>query len=235
MGHTVRPFLIVTQKNQIQMKAKKKTYGVQGYMEWQALIRCGKATVTVHFSGGSLTGYGVTPAEFTTENPMTQAIIENSDYFKKGKIFLMREVEGTGKFKEFVKGQHANEGNHKGGQAATASAIADTALNPDVSPKTEIPAADATGTVDDTEGETSGTVADEDENPSDEGEGVECGTDPAEGTVTEDGKRIVEVTDIDDARDYLVEEFQIARSTLRSNVSVYRAAEEHNIVFKGIE
>ena len=206
------------------MKAKKKTYGVQGYMEWQSLIRCGKATVTVHFSGGSLTGYGVTPAEFTTENPMTQAIIENSDYFKKGKIFLMREVEGTGKFKEFVKGQHANDGNHKGGQAATASVIAETALNPNGAPKTETPADDA-----------SGTVADEDENPSDDGESVEAGIDPADGTVTEDGKRIVEVTDIDDARDYLVEEFQIARSTLRSNVSVYRAAEEHNIVFKGIE
>ena len=235
MGHTVRPFLIVTQKNQIQMKAKKKTYGVQGYMEWQALIRCGKATLTVHFRGGSLTGYGVTPAEFTTENPMTQAIIENSDYFKKGKIFLMREVEGTGKFKEFVKGQHVNEGNHKGGQAATASAIADTALNPDVSPKTEIPAAYATGTVAETDGGASDTVADEDENPSDEGEGVDAGTDPADGTVTEDGKRIVEVTDIDDARDYLVDEYGIARSSLRSNVSVYRASEEHNIVFKGIE
>ena len=206
------------------MNAKKKTYGVQGYMEWQALIRCGKATVTVHFSGGSLTGYGVTPAEFTTENPMTQAIIENSDYFKKGKIFLMREIEGTGKFKEFVKCQHANEGNHKGGQAATASAIAETALNPNGAPKTETPASDA-----------SGTAADEDENPSDEGESVEAGIDPADGTVTEDGKRIVEVTDIDDARDYLVDEFQIARSTLRSNVSVYRAAEEHNIVFNGIE
>lgn len=206
------------------MNAKKKTYGVQGYMEWQALIRCGKATVTVHFSGGSLTGYGVTPAEFTTENPMTQAIIENSDYFKKGKIILMREVDGTGKFKEFVKGQHANEGNHKGGQAATASAIAETSLNPNGAPKTETPAADATG-----------TVADEDENPSDEGEGVEAGIDPAEGTVTADGKRIVEVTDIDDARDYLVDEYQIARSSLRSNVSVFRAAEEHNIVFKGIE
>ena len=206
------------------MKAKKKTYGVHGYMEWQALIRCGKATLTVHFSGGSLTGYGVTPAEFTTENPMTQAIIENSDYFKKGKIFLMREVEGTGKFKEFVKGQHANEGNHKGGQAATASAIAETALNPNGAPKTDTPASDATG-----------TVSDEDENPSYDGDGVEAGIDPAEGTVTEDGKRIVEVTDIDDARDFLVDEFQIARSTLRSNVSVFRSAEEHNIVFKGIE
>ena len=229
------------------MNAKKKTYGVQGYMEWQALIRCGKATVTVHFSGGSLTGYGVTPAEFTTENPMTQAIIENSDYFKKGKIILMREIEGTGKFKEFVKGQHANDGNHKGGQAATASAIAETSLNPNGAPKTETPAADATGTVAETEtpaadatgtvadADASGTVADADENPSDEGEGVEVGIDPAEGTVTADGKRIVEVTDIDDARDYLVDEYGIARSSLRSNVSVFRAAEEHNIVFKGIE
>ena len=229
------------------MNAKKKTYGVQGYMEWQALIRCGKATVTVHFSGGSLTGYGVTPAEFTTENPMTQAIIENSDYFKKGKIILMREIEGTGKFKEFVKGQHANDGNHKGGQAATASAIAETSLNPNGAPKTETPAADATGTVAETEtpaadatgtvadADASGTVADADENPSDEVDVVEGGIDPAEGTVTADGKRIVEVTDIDDARDYLVDEYGIARSSLRSNVSVFRAAEEHNIVFKGIE
>ena len=46
------------------MNAKRKTYGVSGYMEWVALIECGKATVKVHFSGGSLTGYGVTPAEF---------------------------------------------------------------------------------------------------------------------------------------------------------------------------
>lgn len=229
------------------MNAKKKTYGVQGYMEWQALIRCGKATVTVHFSGGSLTGYGVTPAEFTTENPMTQAIIENSDYFKKGKIILMREIDGTGKFKEFVKGQHANDGNHKGGQAATASAIYDTSLNPNSAPKTETPAADATGTVAETEtpaadatgtvadADASVTVADADENPSDEVDVVEGGIDPAEGTVTADGKRIVEVTDIDDARDYLVDEYGIARSSLRSNVSVFRAAEEHNIVFKGIE
>ena len=75
------------------MNAKRKTYGVSGYMEWVALIECGKATVKVHFSGGSLTGYGVTPAEFTTQNPMTQAIIENSKEFKSGKIFLLREIE----------------------------------------------------------------------------------------------------------------------------------------------
>lgn len=215
------------------MNAKRKTYGVSGYMEWVALIECGKATVKVHFSGGSLTGYGVTPAEFTTQNPMTQAIIENSKEFKSGKIFLLREIEGTGKFKEFVRGQHANEGNHLGGQAATASAIAGTALDADGTSKTpKVEPTDANEPMGDLINDEDTESAD-DENSTDasEAETVE----DSEATVTADGKAIIDVTDIDDARDYLCENFGIARSSLRSNVSVPRAAEEHNIVFRGIE
>lgn len=202
-------------------------------MEWVALIECGKATVKVHFSGGSLTGYGVTPAEFTTQNPMTQAIIENSKEFKSGKIFLLREIEGTGKFKEFVRGQHANEGNHLGGQAATASAIAGTALDADGTSKTP-----AAASADDEES-MSDPINDEETEPADDEESTddtEAETvEDSEATVTADGKAIIDVTDLDDARDYLCENFGIARSSLRSNVSVPRAAEEHNIVFRGIE
>lgn len=202
-------------------------------MEWVALIECGKATVKVHFSGGSLTGYGVTPAEFTTQNPMTQAIIENSKDFKSGKIFLLREIEGTGKFKEFVRGQHANEGNHLGGQAATASAIAGTALDADGTSKTP-----AAASADDEE-PMSDPINDEETEPADDEESTddtEAETvEDSEATVTADGKAIIDVTDLDDARDYLCENFGIARSSLRSNVSVPRAAEEHNIVFRGIE
>ena len=215
------------------MNAKRKTYGVSGYMEWVALIECGKATVKVHFSGGSLTGYGVTPAEFTTQNPMTQAIIENSKEFKSGKIFLLREIEGTGKFKEFVRGQHANEGNHLGGQAATASAIAGTALDADGTSKTpKVEQTNADGPMGDPINDEETEPADDEESTDDtEAETVE----DSEATVTADGKAIIDVTDLDDARDYLCENFGIARSSLRSNVSVYRAAEEHNIVFRGIE
>ena len=202
-------------------------------MEWVALIECGKATVKVHFSGGSLTGYGVTPAEFTTQNPMTQAIIENSKEFKSGKIFLLREIEGTGKFKEFVRGQHANEGNHLGGQAATASAIAGTALDADGTSKTP-----AAASADDEE-PMSDPINDEETEPADDEESTddtEAETvEDSEATVTADVKAIIDVTDLDDARDYLCENFGIARSSLRSNVSVPRAAEEHNIVFRGIE
>lgn len=201
-------------------------------MEWVALIECGKATVKVHFSGGSLTGYGVTPAEFTTQNPMTQAIIENSKEFKSGKIFLLREIEGTGKFKEFVRGQHANEGNHLGGQAATASAIAGTALDADGTSKTAAASADDEEPMSDPINDEETEPADNEESTDDtEAKTVE----DSEATVTADGKAIIDVTDLDDARDYLCENFGIARSSLRSNVSVPRAAEEHNIVFRGIE
>lgn len=72
---------------------KKKTYGVSGLMEWQARIHCGKAVIVVPFTGGTLTGYGVSPAEYTTDNVVVQRVIEGSDYFRSGRIRLLREIE----------------------------------------------------------------------------------------------------------------------------------------------
>lgn len=205
---------------------KVKTYGIYSLTEWHGKVKAGTIEVNLSFVGGTASPSGSQPAYMVTKDPITQFVIENSKEFKDGFIVLVMCEE--------IGGNHRRMAVPKPVVEKPKTADAPTTQQQDTD-ETETPAADATGTVDDTEGETSGTVADEDENPSYEGEGVECGTDPAEGTVTDDGKRIVEVTDIDDARDYLVEEFQIARSTLRSNVSVYRAAEEHNIVFKGIE
>jgi hypothetical protein len=75
--------------------ATKKTYGVRGLMDWNCLIHVGKAKVHIPFTGGTLSAYGVTPAEYTTDNPMVQAVIENSDYFKQGKIQIIRSSEET--------------------------------------------------------------------------------------------------------------------------------------------
>lgn len=71
----------------------KKTYGVSGLMEWQAVFRHGRATLSARFSGGALTGYGVTPAEYTTSNPVAQHIIESSRQFRDGRIRLLRCLE----------------------------------------------------------------------------------------------------------------------------------------------
>jgi len=78
-----------------------KTYGAKGLMEWQCLIRSGKTKLHISFTGGTLTEYGVSAAKYTTSNPIIQDMIERSDYFKTGKITLLRSVEtkvgGSGK------------------------------------------------------------------------------------------------------------------------------------------
>lgn len=71
-------------------KKQRKTYGVYGMMEYQALIPTLKNRIRVEFSGGSVSGYGVRPATYTTENPMIQYFIENSFQYKSGKIELLR-------------------------------------------------------------------------------------------------------------------------------------------------
>lgn len=70
----------------------RKTYGVEGLIDWQTEIKAGKAKMVVNFSGGGLTSFGVTPATYTTENILYQHIIENSTQFKSGKIKLLRST-----------------------------------------------------------------------------------------------------------------------------------------------
>ena len=77
-------------------KKTKTTYGVYNLIEWHARLRMGKATVKVAFTGGSITTQGVTPATFTTENPVIQFAIENSPEFHNGKIRVVRRVKLNG-------------------------------------------------------------------------------------------------------------------------------------------
>lgn len=80
----------------------KKVYGVIGMMEWHALIPIGKSSLNVKFTGGTLTGYGVTPAKYTTSDAVIQKMIENSEYFKNGRIKLLRVLETMEPKKEMV-------------------------------------------------------------------------------------------------------------------------------------
>lgn len=62
-------------------------------MDYTFQIKVGKASVSLHFSGGSLTAYGVTPAKYSTSNPVFQHVIERSEPFKNGRIRLLGEME----------------------------------------------------------------------------------------------------------------------------------------------
>lgn len=70
----------------------KTTYGVYNLVEWHAILHMGKATIKVPFTGGSITTQGVTPATFTTENPVIQFAIEKSPEFINGKIKIVRRA-----------------------------------------------------------------------------------------------------------------------------------------------
>lgn len=75
------------------MKKKRITYGVYGMMEYQALIKVGKATLKVQFTDGSITALGQNPASFTTTDFIVQHAIENSSEFKRGRIKIVHCIE----------------------------------------------------------------------------------------------------------------------------------------------
>ena len=156
---------------------KIKTYGINGLLEWHGTLHTGNTRMNVSFRGGTVTGYGVAPAMFTTKDEFTQYVIENSEQYKKKRIFLVRErvVPGTE--------------NTENTQAPK--------------PKKE-PA------------ETPTTF------------------DAPLPTETETEKKTVEVTDWDDAREYLANNCGVARRYMRSHAAVLQYASENNVNFVGL-
>ncbi|MCH5226059.1 MAG: hypothetical protein J1D77_08645 [Muribaculaceae bacterium] len=70
-------------------KPIKKTYGARGLLEWKLALNVGGAIVKIYFSGGSMGTNGVIPAKYSTESPAIQKMIEASEHFSTGKIFLI--------------------------------------------------------------------------------------------------------------------------------------------------
>ena len=75
------------------MKKKRITYGVHGMMEYQSIIKIGRATLKVMFTDGSITAMGQNPAQYTTSDFIVQHAIENSSDFKKGRIHVVNTIE----------------------------------------------------------------------------------------------------------------------------------------------
>jgi hypothetical protein len=137
------PLFIKTSKTDMELK----TYGVDNLMDWDAEIETGKAKVRVHFTGGTATAYGVTPALYTTNNPFIQAVIENSNYFKTKRIKLIRK-SGTPDVK--VK---------KTAAVATAAQTAPEATTPEPEPEEETQSAETEPQEEHVEGDATDNVA----------------------------------------------------------------------------
>ena len=208
------------------MKKKKITYGVYNIIEWHAALAIGKAKVRVSFTGGAVTTNGVTPATFTTSDPIVQLAIQRSKEFTSGKIKIVRsntlqeEVAIERNVKAPAKkASESTQMNSKtnGGTITDESPVCEDAP---VSEDTQAEALEDSEEMS-IESETSDvvTAAEETEVPI----GAE--------SVTEELTKSFAVND--DAKDYLVEEFGFIRSKLRTREDIIKAGKSRgvNIVF----
>lgn len=171
----------------------KKTYGAPNYMDWVAQIKAGSATVRVHFTGGALSVYGVTPAEYTTSNTFIQTVIEQSQYFKEGRIKLLKSVEIA----------DTKPAVSKTTKTAT-KAAAQSATKVEATAKEETTAETTTPTI------------------------------TAEEADTEMGSLLkVEVSCLQDAQDYLQQNYGISSYKVRTRATAQQAAYEHGVEFVG--
>lgn len=193
-----------------------KIYGVLNLIDWTVNIKAGKATLRVHFTGGATTARGRVPATYATSDPVKQAIIEKSDYFKSRHIFVVDSMEvpddAAAKARKAREAARVEAARVEAARAEAARVAAPKSFdkNPkeeDESPK--LPAGDPVG------------------------EQGEPGEPEAEPATEENGEvpEAITVSSLDDAKDYLNEHFGIAKSQLRSRNAIEERAKENGVVF----
>ena len=209
-------------------KKKIKTYGVRGLMEWVCNIPVGKSHMRIEFTGGILTSYGNTPAKYVTKDLLQQTIIEHSDFFKKKRIVLLSVVETDEDEDKLPK--HAEAAEHPVNSSEDDD-VDDVDDEDDDTSTSDEDEDDDTSTSDEDE--------DDDTSTSDGSEDVEADQQVASNDDdteqrTSDGKLIVKVTSLDDAKSYLNEKCGIAVRELRSKAKILDAAEANGVSFEGI-
>lgn len=61
--------------------------------EWEILLPVAGRIMKIPFSGGTISGTGIRPAAFTTQNEIIQFALENSLHFKSGRVQLIDETD----------------------------------------------------------------------------------------------------------------------------------------------
>ena len=208
------------------MKKKRITYGVYGMMEYQTIIKIGRATLKVLFTDGSMTAIGQNPAKYTTSDFLVQRAIENSSEFKKGRITIVNTIELDEEVR--IERNPAKPSTQTANVAAKAvidnkpteaSSSHTTPVAEDVADETT-EEADA-GVVTPTDEADTETIEEEPETES-ETESVEDTT--SEEAAAEDnaaeGKTEVEFTDNQEAKDYIFKNFGVKPGTMRNREDI---------------
>lgn len=204
-------------------------------MEYQTIIKIGRATLKVLFTDGSMTAIGQNPAKYTTSDFLVQRAIENSSEFKKGRIQVVDTIE----LDEEVRIERNPAKPSTQAAKVAARAVIDnkpteaflshtTPVAEDVEDETtEESDADVVTPTDEADAE---TIEEEPETESDP-EAVEDTT--SEEAATEDnaaeGKTEVEFTDNQEAKDYIFKNFGVKPGTMRNREDIKAVGETYGV------
>lgn len=226
---------------------KLKKYGAIGVMEWQLNLPVGKATVHVEFKGGFENKYGIHPATFMTTDPIVQTVIERSYYFASGKIKLLdvkdlglspMEIAAQKRKAEEIAKKKAEEAAKK---KAEAEAQAGNAQGQAIeSPGTVASNAASVDATDDAEAELENETEEVAENEEAEENAVDGSVYDVEGETTsgvdmasDEGEyTVVPVTCNEDAKNYLVDNFNCSARKLTNWATILEVGKANGILFE---
>ena len=213
------------------MKKKRITYGVHGMMEYQSIIKIGRATLKVLFTDGSMTAIGQNPAKYTTSDFLVQHAIENSSEFKRGRITVVDTIELDEEVR--IERNPAKPSTQQAPSPAEAKPVTATAA------KVEEPQDIA----DEPTEETNAVDADEAESASADTPATEVDIEPIEDEVTsteedaaelsendnEDGLTEVEFSTNQEAKDYLTKTFGVKSGTMKNRADIVAIGEANGV------
>ena len=213
------------------MKKKRITYGVHGMMEYQSIIKIGRATLKVLFTDGSMTAIGQNPAKYTTSDFLVQHAIENSSEFKRGRITVVDTIELDEEVR--IERNPAKPSTQQAPASAEAKPVAATAA------KVEEPQ----GIADEPTEETNAVDADEAESASADTPATEVDIEPIEDEVpsteedaaelsesdNEDGLTEVEFSTNQEAKDYLTKTFGVKSGTMKNRADIVAIGEANGV------
>lgn len=222
---------------------KLKKYGAIGVMEWQLNLKAGKATVHVEFKGGFENKYGIHPATFMTTDPIVQTVIERSYYFASGKIKLLDEKDlGLSPMEIAAQKRKAEEiAKKKAEVAAKKKAEADAQAGNTQGQAIESPGTVASeGAADNDEAELENETEEVAENEEAEENAVDGSVFDVEGETTsgvdmtsDEGEyTVVPVTCNEDAKNYLVDNFNCSARKLTNWATILEVGKANGVLFE---
>ena len=217
------------------MKKKRITYGVYGMMEYQTIIKIGRATLKVLFTDGSMTAIGQNPAKYTTSDFLVQRAIENSSEYKKGRIVTVNTIELD---EEVRIERNPAKPSTQTAKVAAKAVIEDKPAEASLSHTTPVAedVADETteeadaGVVTPTDEADAETIEEEPETESETN--VEEDTTSEETAAednTADGKTEVEFTDNQEAKDYIFKNFGVKPGSMRNREDIKAVGETYGV------